>query len=420
MSTFVTCWTIGTTKCSPGSSVTVWTWPKLVTTPTLPAGTSTNGPARPDDEQGADDAHERGPADATLAASGSRCGTGQRGRPRSTPLRWPSRSRADDDEDDRTTDDPPDSRWRARSDRLLLDCRPRDQASSSAVPTGVPPPAPGAAGGRHRVALERRRQPGPEQARPGHRARRRSDAGSRRTPRRASAPRRPSSSADPEHRHLRRGSAKFDGPPRAGGRACPGPRAARAPAQPARSVGEVRRVDEGPLAGDGPKARVADLDVTVPALRPAARKPRCDAVGHGEQRPLDHVRVGRVDIERVLVADDFAASRSPTGSGSTPARSGGSDGRRACRTAAPAGPVRQRGQVADRGHPELAQCGAILVAHAPQPARSAAAPGTRPRGPAARRPGRRACAGPTRPSPRAWSSPPPRTRSARLLADDAP
>src|SRR5512146_1220088 len=47
VSTLVTFWYTGTTRWSPGSSVTVWTWPKLVTTPTLPAGTSTNGPARP-------------------------------------------------------------------------------------------------------------------------------------------------------------------------------------------------------------------------------------------------------------------------------------------------------------------------------------------------------------------------------------
>ena len=47
VSMIATCWTIGITMWRPGSSVPVWTEPKFVTTPTLPAGTSTNGAEAP-------------------------------------------------------------------------------------------------------------------------------------------------------------------------------------------------------------------------------------------------------------------------------------------------------------------------------------------------------------------------------------
>ena len=47
VSMIATRWTIGMTMCRPGSSVPGWTEPKLVTTPTFPAGTSTNGADSP-------------------------------------------------------------------------------------------------------------------------------------------------------------------------------------------------------------------------------------------------------------------------------------------------------------------------------------------------------------------------------------
>ena len=45
------------------------------------------------------------------------------------------------------------------------------------------------------------------------------------------------------------------------------------------------------------------LTVTVAGPDAGRAQPAGDAVGHREQRPLDDLRVGRVDVERVLVAD---------------------------------------------------------------------------------------------------------------------
>ena len=47
VSMIATRWTIGMTMWRPGSSVPGWTDPKFVTTPTFPAGTSTNGADKP-------------------------------------------------------------------------------------------------------------------------------------------------------------------------------------------------------------------------------------------------------------------------------------------------------------------------------------------------------------------------------------
>ena len=101
--------------------------------------------------------------------------------------------------------------------------------------------------------------------------------------------------------------------------------------------GEVRRVDEGPLAGDGPKARVADLDGDRAAFSPADRNR--DATPSAMPSSVRSITSGS-DVSTSNVCSwpiDFAASASPTGSGSTP-RARSRARRRASRTGGREGP----------------------------------------------------------------------------------
>ena len=99
-------------------------------------------------------------------------------------------------------------------------------------------------------------------------------------------------------------------------------------------LGHVGRLGERSLARDRLEAAVADLDRDGPGPNPGRPEPAGDAFGHREQRPLDHLRVAGVDVERVLVTDRLGRVAVVDRIGIDPARPSDERRRRASRTAA--------------------------------------------------------------------------------------
>ena len=71
---------------------------------------------------------------------------------------------------------------------------------------------------------------------------------------------------------------------------------------------------QGPLSGMGREVGVPDLDADRRGLHAAVAKSAADALGECQERPLDDLRVTRVPIERVLVADRPGGVVVPDGS----------------------------------------------------------------------------------------------------------
>ena len=165
--------------------------------------------------------------------------------------------------------------------------------------------------------------------------------------------------------------------------------------------GQVGRLGQCPLAGDRPKAAVPDLDRDGPRPDAGRTEPPGHAVGHRQERPLDHLGIAGVHLERVLVPDRLRRIAVMDRVGIDPA--GTIHQRRPVLAETADEQVRrERGEVADRPDAVLAQRDPPSCRRRPTAGRSAAARGRPPRHRPARRPARRACAGPTRPWPRAW------------------
>ncbi len=202
---------------------------------------------------------------------------------------------------------------------------------------------------------------------------------------------------------------------RAAGSACPrtSGRASSTRPSPDR-LGLVGRLGQRPLAGDRHERRVAHLDRrSCRAFSPACRRRPATPSAMRQQGPLDDARGRPCPASNVCSwLTDFAASAVAD------------RGRRRCPCArstsdAPCLPNRrrsdvrrQRGQVADRPDPVVAQRRRGLLADAPQPRDRQRREERRLRRPAARRPARPACAGRRRSWRRAWSPPRRPTRSA--------
>ena len=172
--------------------------------------------------------------------------------------------------------------------------------------------------------------------------------------------------------------------------------------RPEDRLGHVGRLGQRPLAGDGLEPRVADLHGDSRCPNAGRPQPAGDAVGHGQQRPLDDLGIDWCRRRTCARGRPTSPGR-PRGRVGVDALAPGRPGsRRACRTAAPGGPATARqgrrwcGRRSRRGRPRSSR-------RRPTGGRSGAAPGTPPPRRARRRPGRRACAGPRRSSPRAWS-----------------
>ena len=168
----------------------------------------------------------------------------------------------------------------------------------------------------------------------------------------------------------------------------------RARSSAARKIGSVRSVGSGSVRWRvivrNDESRI--LTVTVAARTPDCPKPPGDAVGHGQQRPLDHLAVGRVDVERVLVPDRLRRVALADRVGVDPARA--VDERRPVLAEAPLEQVRA---AAPRGRrscatPYSRSAAAVFSPTPHSRVDRRAAPGTPPPRPAARRPARRACA----------------------------
>ena len=157
-------------------------------------------------------------------------------------------------------------------------------------------------------------------------------------------------------------------------------RASQLERRPVDRLGQVGRLGQGPLAGDRPERRVADLDGHRAGPDPGGAQPAGDAVGHRQQRPLDDLAVGRVDVERVLVADRLRRVAVVDRVGIDAARSRRRATRRACRTGGPrrppgaprgrrsSGPRSRRGRrPSSRRRPTAARSGAARGTPPPRP-----------------------------------------------------
>ena len=229
-----------------------------------------------------------------------------------------------------------------------------------------------------RVALERRGQPRSEQPRPGD------GPLAVPAPERRPPPRRPAAAAARrlEQRQLlalaevRGGHAEQPDPD------APDLRPRQLEGGPEDRLGQVGRLGQRPLAGDRPEARVADLDRTVAARTPAERsRPATPSAIARSVRSID-LRVARVDVERVLVADRLGRVALVDRVGVDSRGRARPATPRACRTGARAGPA-----AAPRGRrssaPRIRPGPWRSSRRRPTAARSAAAPGTPPPRPAA-------------------------------------
>ena len=296
------------------------------------------------------------------------------------------------------------SPWLSRRRRRGLGRRPSAASSASAVAGALAASSRHASvdvDRRHRVALERRRQPRPDE--PGPRDRPLAEPVADLVgglddapPARIVGARTATSCSRSPRPDAVTPSSRIRSPRTSG----------RASSRAVRKIGSVRSVGSGSVRWRVIVRNVESriLTVTVAALTPRVPKPAGDALGH---RRGSSARSPR---DRTCRRRTCARGRP------TSPRRGRRPGRRRCPRArspsdAPCLPNRrieqvvgQRGQVADRPDAVLAQRRGRLRADAPQPGDRRAARGTPPPRRAGRRRARPACAGPTRSWRRASSS----------------